>query len=115
MFVTSHDDAPGQSGTGARGVDLGPQSRVGAVLDEVPVTEHSVAEPDGPTVRQWIVAAHGEDEGVMAEIGGGQPGPIDGAVDEGDVELAVGHGPRQLARRRMSQTKSDPGVGLAEP
>ena len=50
----------------------------------------------------------------MAEIGGGQPGPVDGPVDKGDVEFAVGYRPRQLAGRRVGQPKGDPGMGLAE-
>ena len=66
---------------------------VGAVLHEVLVTERPVTEPDGPMGGQWVIPAHGEHEGVVAKIGGGRPAPVDGTVDEGHVELAVGYPP----------------------
>ena len=77
------------------------KSGIGAVLDEVPITEHRSPSRMVRRSRQWIVAAHREDERIMTEVGGGQPGPVDWPVDESDVELAVDHGPRQLARRRL--------------
>ena len=115
MLSTSHATAPSESGTGARRVDLGAQSRVGAVLDEVPIAERPVAEPNGSPDCERVVAAHGQDEGVVAQLGGGQPGPIDRPVDEGDVQFAVGHRPRQGAGRPVGQSNGDAGMGLPEP
>ena len=50
----------------------------------------------------------------MTEIRGSSAGPVDGAVDEGDVELAVDDRPRQVAGCTPVQTKSDAGMGLAK-
>ena len=50
----------------------------------------------------------------MAEIGDRQPVPVNGPVDEGDVELAVRHGPRQLAGGRMDQAQAHSGMSLTE-
>ena len=58
--------------------------------------------------------AHGQDEGVVAEIGLGEPGLVDGPIDEGDVELGR---PPLGARGRPPQhgrTESDPRMCLTE-
>ena len=101
------DDSPGESGARTRCVDLRTEGRISAVLNEISVAEHGVAEADGATTRQRVVAAHREDERIVTEIRCHQPGPVDWPVDEGDVELAVDNCPREVAGSTPGQTKSD--------
>ena len=107
-------DSSSESGAGARCVDLRTQGRISAVLNEISIAEHGVAEADGATTRQRVVAAHGENERIVTEIRCHKPDPVDWPVDEGDVELAIDNCPREIAGSTPAQTKSDSRMVLSE-
>ena len=100
-------DPPGEAGCRAGGVDLGPQGRVSAIVDEIPISERRVAEPDRRPAGQRITAAHGEDELIAAQLDAGEPGPVHRAVDEGNVEFRIGCGARQSGGGVMTQPDGD--------
>jgi hypothetical protein len=91
----------GESDSNTCRIDLGAQGGIGAVFNELSIAQCSVAQTDGPTIRQRIVAPHGQDECIMTEFHLEKLGSIDGSVHESNVEFAVGYGPRQLASRRV--------------
>ncbi len=114
MFATSHATLRASRARVHAASICERRAESSAVLNEVSIAEDSIAEADGPTTRQRVVAAHREDQRIVTEIRCHQPDPVDWPVDEGDVELAVDNCPRQIAGRTPGQTKSYPRVDLAE-